>query len=174
MALALASLGLRGFQALFAIVIFGLSVSLIKTNYGHAPAMHGYAAFLGSVSLIAAIAGIAANWLESLNDLVLMIIDATILVANIAGGVIIAFMIRGIKCSKNQGSQNAALNLVYNKLIYDNCDKNTACQSNDTDAWLGKILWRCRSNQASSAFMFLLALALAASVAIAYLHRKNR
>ena len=80
---------LRAFQALFGIVILGLSVTLIRGHHiGSLPASLGYAAFAGGVAILAALVGIAAVWLSFLEGFVGMTIDGLVAILNIIGGIV--------------------------------------------------------------------------------------
>ena len=79
----------RAFQLLFGIVILGLSVTLIRGHHwGALPATLGYAAFLGGVTIIAALVGVAAVWITFLEGIVGMAIDVLAALLNIAGGIV--------------------------------------------------------------------------------------
>jgi hypothetical protein len=80
---------LRAFQFLFGIVILGLCVTLIRGHHwGGLPASLGYGAFVGGVTILAALVGIAAVWLEFLDGIVGLAVDALAALLNLAGGVV--------------------------------------------------------------------------------------
>lgn len=80
---------IRGTQALFAIVVFGLSTSLIKGHHlGSLPSTLGFAAFAGAISVISALLGIAAHWMQVLQGKVGVLMDAVMAGINIAGGIV--------------------------------------------------------------------------------------
>jgi hypothetical protein len=80
---------LRGFQALFGIVVLGLSITLIRGhNWGSLPASLGFGAFVGGISILAALIGLAATWFEFLGGLIGLVIDGMVALINIAGGVV--------------------------------------------------------------------------------------
>lgn len=86
---AIITLALRGTQALFAVVVLGLSVGLITDHKtGSLPITLGYAAFVGGISLLGAFIGIAANWVELLQGIIGAGIDAFLTILNIAGGIV--------------------------------------------------------------------------------------
>lgn len=81
---------IRGFQILFASVVLGLSVGMVK---GRGPGRDSpislrYTAFVGGVTFLTAIIGIAAEWVSVLQGMVGLIIDGIIILLNIAGGVV--------------------------------------------------------------------------------------
>lgn len=74
---------------MFALVIFGLSVDLIRGHHiGELPATLGFAAFIGGVSLLGAIIGIASTWIQALQGVVGAGIDAVLFLLNIIGGIV--------------------------------------------------------------------------------------
>lgn len=80
---------LRAFQFLFGVVILGLSVTLIRGHHwGSLPSSVGYGAFLGGISIVAALIGFAATWVTFLEGIVAAIIDAVVAILNIAGGIV--------------------------------------------------------------------------------------
>jgi zinc transporter ZupT len=80
---------LRAFQALFGIVILGLSVTLIRGHHwGSLPNSLGYAAFVGGVTILAALVGVAATWVSFLEGIVGVAIDGLVALLNIAGGIV--------------------------------------------------------------------------------------
>lgn len=80
--------GLRGAQALFAIVTLGLAATLIRGQVEGMPAIFGYAAFAGGISFAGAIIGVASTWVELLQGIIGAAIDAFVILANIAGGIV--------------------------------------------------------------------------------------
>jgi hypothetical protein len=80
---------LRGTQALFAIIIFGLSNSLIKGHHlGSLPSTLGIAAFAGGISFVGALLGLAGHWLEALQGQIGILLDAVIAGLNMAAGIV--------------------------------------------------------------------------------------
>ncbi|KAF1933943.1 uncharacterized protein M421DRAFT_414991 [Didymella exigua CBS 183.55] len=80
---------IRSIQALFAIVVFGLSCSLIKGHkLGDLPSTLGFVAFIGGVSFVGALLGVAAHWLQMLQGKVGLLIDTGMCGLNIAGGIV--------------------------------------------------------------------------------------
>lgn len=80
---------LRGAQALFGIVVLGLSVTLIRGHHwGDLPASLGFGTFIGGLSFVAALAGVAGIWFEFLGGMVGLVIDSVVALVNLAGGVV--------------------------------------------------------------------------------------
>lgn len=90
------SSGLRGFQMLFAVVVLGLSVTLIKGHYDShktlplpaAPFVLPLSAAIGAITFVAAIFNLAIAWTNFLRDYVEMLVDMVIIVANMAAGTV--------------------------------------------------------------------------------------
>lgn len=79
----------RGTQALFAIIVCGLSTTLIKGHkFGSLPSTLGFIAFVGGISLVAALLGIASHWVKVLQGKAGILVDVVIAGLNVAGGVV--------------------------------------------------------------------------------------
>lgn len=83
-------MAIRAFQIIFAAVVLGLAVALLKQQVDGttAPAILGYAAFTGGIALLAGLIGIASIWVEMLQGLIMGIVDALIAVLCLAGGIV--------------------------------------------------------------------------------------
>jgi hypothetical protein len=86
---------LRGLQALFAIIVLGLSVTLIKghnpkhfSDVSHVPKLLPLAAGIGGLTLGGAIAGFVLACTEFLRGYFEIVIDFAVLLANLVGGVV--------------------------------------------------------------------------------------
>jgi hypothetical protein len=83
---------LRGAQALFAVVVLGLSVTLIRGHqWGSLPASLGFAAFVGGVSFLGAMVGLAASFFDFLGGMVGLVVDGIVALLNVACGVVRTF-----------------------------------------------------------------------------------
>jgi hypothetical protein len=84
---------IRGFQILFAAVVLGLSVGMIRGQWEglNSPISLRYTAFVGGVSFLGGVIGIATEWISVLQGMVGLIIDGLITLLNIAGGVVRCF-----------------------------------------------------------------------------------
>ncbi|KAH7402762.1 marvel domain-containing protein [Pyrenochaeta sp. MPI-SDFR-AT-0127] len=160
----------RGFQFLFAIIVLGLSVSLIRDHHwGNLPATLGFAAFVGGVSIVGALLGIAASWVTFLEGTIGLIIDGLVAIINVAGGILMAIKMKGAQC-KDDGSLENANKLVRNDMLNGGCiDKETCYWFSDPD----KIVSHCRESQADFVFMFLIAALLAASALLTFLRMRK-
>ncbi|KAF2275922.1 uncharacterized protein EI97DRAFT_433858 [Westerdykella ornata] len=161
---------LRGAQLLFAIVVLGLSVDLVRGhNYGSLPVTLGFAAFVGGVSVVGALLGLAATWVEALNSIIGAGIDIIVALINLAGGVLIAIKLKGADCSGTSDRNRFELNKI--SIINGGCEKEKCWYA--TLGELGKLNERCRQNTADSAFMFLLVITLLASATVTFLHARK-
>jgi hypothetical protein len=85
----LIGLGLRGLQFLFGVVILGLSITLIRGHHwGSLPASLGYAAFVGGLTILGALIGIAGTFVSFLEGIVGMAFDGLVAILNIIGGIV--------------------------------------------------------------------------------------
>lgn len=83
------TLALRVAQLLFSATVLGLSISLIQGNIlGNPPLSLTFSAFVGGVSMVGALSGLAAVWVHMLQGRIGLAIDAVIAAFNIAGGVV--------------------------------------------------------------------------------------
>jgi hypothetical protein len=95
---------LRGLQMLFAIIVIGLSVTLIKTHnttaaeasklsetyasFPKAPTILSLAAAVGGLSLVAAVFNLCVTWTEFLSVYVETLTDVVVLAANVVVGLV--------------------------------------------------------------------------------------
>lgn len=69
--------------------MLGLSVTLIRGHHwGSTPASLGFAAFVGGISILASLIGLAGTWVSFLEGVVGLAIDGVVALINIAGGVV--------------------------------------------------------------------------------------
>jgi hypothetical protein len=81
---------LRSFQLLFAVVVIGLSANLIKDQFvaNTVPSAISYAAFTGAFGLLAGLATLAALWVDAIQIVIVLALDALATIFYIAGGVV--------------------------------------------------------------------------------------
>ncbi|KAF2022050.1 hypothetical protein BU24DRAFT_404967 [Aaosphaeria arxii CBS 175.79] len=160
--------GLRAFQGIFAIVVLGLSVTLIKgQGIGSYPASFGYAAFVGGITILGAILGGAAAVFDQFQGIMTMAMDGLLILINLAGGII-----------KNADCQDTTLE--NRAKLYENPFFNGGCLNakNARDiCWnLGDRIHylnsRCRESTADCAFMLLIAILLLATVAVTFTKKR--
>ncbi|ORY08696.1 marvel domain-containing protein [Clohesyomyces aquaticus] len=173
------NLGLRGLQVLFAIIIIGLTANLINGQVfsGTLPAIIAFTMFTGAFGMLGAILGIASNWVEVLQSILMAGIDALTAFFYLAGGVVLAYKLRGLNCGNTDTVSRAKM--TSNELLNGGCakfkqggDKGSLCGYawyNDAD----KLNSRCKMNEADAAFMFLSVIVLCASVVMMFLHIKR-
>jgi hypothetical protein len=95
---------LRGFNIIFASIVLGLSIGLMKGQWEgeSSPVSLQFAAFVGAISLLGGFIGLAAEWVTILQGKIGLIIDGVITVMNIAGGVVSSTLsIGGQTCFAN-------------------------------------------------------------------------
>jgi hypothetical protein len=173
----ISNLAVRAVQIVFAAIVAGLSIDLARGHKdGAVPIALGYVSFVGCVSLLAAFIGLAATWIEFLQGPIGLLVDGFITVVNLAGGVLIAAKLKGVKCDKNSSDVTNALKIIENELI--NGGKHGKglrdcyyCTGTESDA--DKLISRCKMNQADTAFMFLTVVVLLVSLTLTYLRAKK-
>lgn len=80
---------IRGTQALFSMIVFGLACTLIKGHYlGSLPSALSFTAFVGGLSFICALLGVASHWMSALQGHLGLLIDSAIAGVNLAGGLV--------------------------------------------------------------------------------------
>ncbi|KAF2677768.1 hypothetical protein K458DRAFT_318698 [Lentithecium fluviatile CBS 122367] len=170
---AIANIGIRAAQLIFAAIVCGLSIDLAKGHKnGGLPVTLGYVSFVGCVSLLAGFVGLASTWVEKLQGKIGLIVDGFIMVANLAGGLLVAVKLGGIKCDKNDDS---AFDMCRNDLMnggpWDG-EYYPGYYCNTTGGG-DQLVARCKKNQADSAFMFLTVIVLLVSLTLTYLRMKK-
>ncbi|CEL03841.1 hypothetical protein ASPCAL04981 [Aspergillus calidoustus] len=144
---------LRGFQAIFAVIVLGISVDLARgqeTALESVPAATGYAAFCGAFGTLAAFIGVASLFVSSLEGIVTWALDGLSSLTMLAAGIAFAVLLRDAPCS------NPSV-IEHNSLL------NGGCMKHDGDLYCrytarsgtGKLKSRCVSAKADSAFMFI-------------------
>ncbi|KAL2867763.1 MARVEL domain-containing protein [Aspergillus lucknowensis] len=140
---------LRGLQAIFAIIVFGISVDLARsqhTDFQPVPAATGYAAFCGGFGIVVALVGIASLFASSLEGIITWALDGLSALTMLAAGIAYTVLLRNTSCSN-------PLETARNSLVNGGCDD----LGDDTFCWYGPEKWksRCTSARADSAFMFI-------------------
>lgn len=81
----------RGFQALFGIVVLGISISLIRGHHwGSLPSTLGFSAFVGGITILGAALGLAGVFFSSLDGMISIVADTAVTIINVAGGTVSA------------------------------------------------------------------------------------
>ena len=87
---------LRGFQMLLAVVVLGLSVTLIKDHNNHnrisgfssAPVILPLGVAIGAVTLVTAVFSLTVAWTNFVHEYIEMLVDVVIIMANVVGGMV--------------------------------------------------------------------------------------
>jgi hypothetical protein len=162
---------LRTFQLLFGIVIIGLTATLIKDQVfnGTLPSSIAYAAFAGAFGIIAGVVTIVALWVDAIQIIFVLGLDALATVFYIAGGVVLAVKLKGVSCSS--GSDRNIIDMSDNELLNGGCAqaKNIRICGYAGEESKDKLLSRCKMNQADSVFMFLSIVVIIAAAVISFL-----
>ncbi|KAF2642984.1 hypothetical protein P280DRAFT_505236 [Massarina eburnea CBS 473.64] len=168
----LVNFAVRAAQIAFAAVVTGLSISISQGHHwGGLPFILGYVSFVGCVTLLGAFAGLAATWVELLQGTIGMLVDAIILVFNLAGGVVLAIKINGVKCA-DDGNTDNAIKLVTNGLFNGGWKGKESYYATQPDGDK-TLLSLCKKNQADAAFLFLTVVVLLVSLAMGFLRMKK-
>ncbi|KAJ8110532.1 hypothetical protein OPT61_g6654 [Boeremia exigua] len=177
------SFAIRGTQTLFAVVVLGLSSSLIKGHVlGNVPATLGFAAFAGSVSLVGALLGFAAPWVQLLQGQFGVLIDAVLVGINLAGGLLMAVKLNGVHCTKVDDENYYKHEKDIGKMISNDVicggigwmkGKNICYYAYRNSNTLANLLTRCKMSQADTAFMFLTGIVVAVAAVLGYLRLKR-
>jgi len=164
---------LRAVQIICAAVILGLSATVIKGQVlGSNPTIN-YAAVTGGFSMLGAIFGFTALFVESLPGLVTLAIDALASLLLLAGGIAITVKLRGINCSSSSDVNWAKM--FNNDMLNGGCIKvqgKKRCTFGGDDG-LEKLMGRCKEVQADSIFQFFSFLICVACVVVAFLAMKR-
>ncbi|KAJ0423211.1 marvel domain-containing protein [Aspergillus carlsbadensis] len=156
---------LRGFQVIFAVIVFGISVDLARgqhTSIEAVPAATGYAAFTGALGTLVALVGVASLFVSSLEGIITWALDGLSAITMLAAGIAYAVLLRNATCSDIL-------------TIYDNSLLSGGCKEADGQrhcwATTSKIKSRCVSAKADSAFMFITFVTCLAVVAYGFFGR---
>lgn len=132
------------------------------------PATTDYSAFAGAFGLIAALVGIAALFVDSLNGIITWALDALAAVFLLAGGIALAVGLRGVDCTKTKDNAATGLNPILNcgtakhgKETFYGCDAD-------------QVLSRCKMARADDVFMFLAFLVGLGALVASFLGHKGR
>ncbi|KAI4929381.1 uncharacterized protein J4E92_005045 [Alternaria infectoria] len=168
----------RGFQALFGIVVLGISVSLIRGHHwGGLPASLGFSAFVGGVTILGAAIGVAGLFFSFLDGMIGLIVDGAVAVINAAGGIltkvkVLALKISGVDCDGDTTIKNAT-KLILNDIFNGGCRAEDECWYYYAENDPNTMKSRCKSTQADCVFMFLTVVVLAVTALLAFLRMKK-
>ncbi|KAI1552298.1 MARVEL domain containing protein [Pyrenophora tritici-repentis] len=119
----LLSFVVRGLQAVFGIVVLGISVSLVRGHHwGSLPATLGFSAFVGGITILGAALGVAGIFLGFLDGTIAIVVDAVIALINLACGVLLAIKVSGADCDMNTAKD--ADMVIHNNIFNGGCRKD--------------------------------------------------
>ncbi|KAI9702153.1 MAG: hypothetical protein M1820_006235 [Bogoriella megaspora] len=164
----IATLVTRFFQILFAVVVLGLSVTMVKwQGVGDPPATSEYGAFSGGFALLVGLIGIATIFIEAIPGLISVAADALAAIFTLAAGIAYTVSLKGVDCSKQFSASDKAL---LNGGCIDTKDLGRICDYDDANDIEG----RCKKAEADYVFMFLTFALSAALVALGLLTKGRR
>ncbi|EUC46110.1 hypothetical protein COCMIDRAFT_93693 [Bipolaris oryzae ATCC 44560] len=172
------NVALRGVQALFGIIILGLSVTLIHGHHwGSLPAGLGYGAFVGGLSFVAAFIGLAATRFDSLGGMFGFVIDSVIALINLAGGVLYAFNLRGVDCKMRAEDPSNVEKMIDNEWLNGGCREYKFCWNGfkygDESKAIAVYEGHCKEAKADSVFMFLTAIVMLVCALLVWLRMRR-
>jgi len=160
----------RACQLVFGVIVLGLSVKAIRwQKYGSAPATTSYSAFAGGFSVLVALAGIAAGFIDAIPDLLMAVVDALASFLLLAGGIAFAIALKGVDCSTHTDTSPSK---DIGELIVSGCGKEYGtdiCGIQLENNPYSAVTARCKTVEADAAFLFLGFLASLAAAALCYL-----
>lgn len=183
----------RGFQALFGIVVLGISITLIRgIHWGNIPFSLGFPAFVGGFTVLMAIISALLSWRDICQGKIAAAIDTFVALLNLSGGVvsycqrfwgqsanmrqIMAIKLAGIKCEEVDTSASDAIKLVENDIICGGLDKHRgeafSCYyfyQGDANA----LISRCKSSTADTVFLWLTFIVLVVAATLAFLRSRK-
>ncbi|CAE7207001.1 hypothetical protein PTTW11_09640 [Pyrenophora teres f. teres] len=174
---------LRALQLLLGIITLGLSVTLLKgwapsqLHFSGPPVLLPFSAGVGGVTLIGAVLGLALAWTEFLRGYFEVVIDIMVLLANMAGGMLLAMRVQSKNCfdtsSKNKwgnGEFPFKGSLAGIDILNGGCNDEYCYYFLEDGKHLNT---RCKQSQADSVFMFLTAVLLFGVLVLAYRRMKR-
>ncbi|KAI4956076.1 hypothetical protein J4E91_000286 [Alternaria rosae] len=180
---------LRALQALFGIIVLGLSVTLIRGHnplhwtISKLPTLLPFAAAIGGLTIAGALVGFVLSWTEFLRGFFEILLDIAVLLANLVGGVLIAIRLKGKNCY-DESDRNRVGNRGYPfkgslgsiDILNGGCTEKNGVGICYYASWAdqeAKLNTRCRQSQANSVFMFLTVVVLFAGLTLTYLRIKR-
>ncbi|XP_014559198.1 hypothetical protein COCVIDRAFT_24469 [Bipolaris victoriae FI3] len=170
---------LRGVQALFGIIVLGLSVTLIRGHHwGNLPAGLGYGAFVGGLSFVAAFIGLAATWFEFLGGMVGLVIDGVVALVNLAGGVLYAINLAGTDCEMSAEDPSNINKMIENEWFNGGCQSPGFCwngyeYSRNPSKQIAVYEGHCKEAKADAVFMFLTAVVMIVCALLVWLRMRR-
>ncbi|KAG9235510.1 marvel domain-containing protein [Amylocarpus encephaloides] len=178
------TLAVRVLQVLFSIVVLALSVVLIKgwgpETGGHEKpteeALKGYGAFCGGAGILIAVVGVVACFIEKLQGIVILALDAVASFFLLAGGIAYAAKVGVGNCgditkdSTIDSYMGKHLNM-FRSSKYKDYDGNAEQRFQKS---LDDIGSRCRIFQAETAFLWFMSVCFVVTLALTFLSRSGK
>jgi len=164
-------LALRVLQILFSLVVFALSIVLIKDfGPGHSWSLTNYGAFCGAGGLIFALIGVASLFVNALEGIVVLITDAIASFFLVAGGIAYAVTIKVGSCNDfGYLANHKNPFLVSPDKIFTGDSVGSIEDQAEAD-----VTGRCRETQASTAFIWFAFAAFLGSIVFHFLSGGKR
>ncbi|KAK4565228.1 hypothetical protein LTR86_003845 [Recurvomyces mirabilis] len=160
----------RTVQAIFSVVVLGLSITAIMWQvYGSAPSTTTYGAFAGALGVLVALIGMAHSFINLIPDLIMAAVDALASVFLLAGGIALAVGLRHTSCSDDYSTAT-------NTLINGGTRKgrgDTYYVGYPTDNAHEALQSRCQKIEADSVFLFLAFLVSVAAAVLCFMASKR-
>ncbi|EMD65733.1 hypothetical protein GGP41_010596 [Bipolaris sorokiniana] len=173
------NVALRGVQALFGIIVLGLSVTLIRGHHwGSLPAGLGYGAFVGGLSFVAAFIGLAATWFDFLGGMVGLVIDGVVALLNLAGGVLYVVKLAGVDCELSAEDPGNLKKMAENEWFNGGCHGSGFCWNNykygkNLSKAIAVYEGHCKEAKADTVFMFLTAVVMIVCALLVWLRMRR-
>ncbi|PQE12030.1 MARVEL-like domain protein [Rutstroemia sp. NJR-2017a BVV2] len=160
---------------IFAGVVLALSAILIKDfGPGHSWALTSYGAFCGGASLLIALVGVAACFVDSLQGIIMFALDGIASFFLLAGGIAYAATIKVGNCADQSAggylSQHLNPFAPSDDKTYPNVGSSVSKFAKAYDA---DVTTRCRETQASTAFLWFLAACFVGTLVMSLMGRKR-
>jgi hypothetical protein len=170
-------------QSIFAAIVLALSVVLINQyGPGHAPSLLDYGAFCGGAALVIAIVGIVACFIESLQGIIMLVLDGLATFFLLAGGIVSSgrilaiwspFLIAYFQAFAASIKVGNCSNLLYYATIDTFAPSEQKWSTGQDGDLLNDVQNRCRMTQADTAFLWFTAACATAAVALSFMSHKS-
>jgi len=160
------TLAVRVLQLLFAAIVMALSVVLVdQYGPGHAPSIYAYGTFCGGAALIIGAVGIIACFVEKLQGLVMLGLDAFASFFLLAGGIAMAVTFKAGSCTDDDyiGSHSSTFGANQDQAKFFNGDTFS------TSKYIADLEARCRMSQADTAFVWFTFAAAVGALALSFM-----
>jgi len=163
------TLAVRVLQLLFAAIVMALSVVLVdQYGPGHAPSIYAYGTFCGGAALIIGAVGIAACFVEKLQGIIMLGLDAFASFFLLAGGIAMAVTFKVGGCTD--------LDYIDKHATFGANPDQAKFYNGDTFSngkYIDDVEARCRMSQADTAFVWFTFAAAAGALALSFMVRSR-